>query len=86
MHPNVHCSTIYNSQDMEATEVISRGMNKHTHTHTHTHTQWTITQSQKRKKEMYPKLAQYLFLLLTELKLSMYHSHRIVDNIENYQS
>ena len=20
MHPNVHCSTIYNSQDMEATE------------------------------------------------------------------
>ena len=40
----------------------------------------------KRKKEMYPKLAQYLFLLLTELKLSIYHSHRIVDNIENYQS
>ena len=39
MHPNVHCSTIYNSQDMEATEVISRGINKHTYT------QWNITQS-----------------------------------------
>ena len=35
---------------------------------------------------MYPKLAQYLFPLLIELKLSIYHSHRIVDNIENYQS
>ena len=29
MHPNVHCSTIYNSQVMEATEVsINRGMDK----------------------------------------------------------
>ena len=29
MHPEVHCSAIYNSQDMEATSVpISRGMDK----------------------------------------------------------
>ena len=29
MHPNVHCSTVYNSQDMEATQMTSsRGMNK----------------------------------------------------------
>ena len=29
MHPNVHCSTIYNSQDMEATKMsIDRGMDK----------------------------------------------------------
>ena len=29
MHPNIHCSTIYNSQDMEATWVsIDRGMDK----------------------------------------------------------
>ena len=29
MHPNVHCSTIYNSQDMEATWMsIKRGMDK----------------------------------------------------------
>ena len=29
MHPNVHCSTVYNSQDMEATEMSTdRWMNK----------------------------------------------------------
>ena len=29
MHPNVHCSTICNSQDMEATKMsINRGMDK----------------------------------------------------------
>ena len=29
MHPNVHCSTIYNIQDMEATKIsINRGMDK----------------------------------------------------------
>ena len=45
MHHNVHCSTIYNNQDMEAAQMsIKRGMDKedlvytHTHTHTHTHT------------------------------------------------
>ena len=29
MYPDVHCRTIYNSQDMEATQMsINRGMNK----------------------------------------------------------
>ena len=29
MHPSVHCSTIYNSQDIEATSMsINRGMDK----------------------------------------------------------
>ena len=29
MHPNVHCNTIYNSQDIEATRMsINRGMDK----------------------------------------------------------
>ena len=29
MHPNVHCSTVYNSQDMEAASMsIDRGMDK----------------------------------------------------------
>ena len=29
LHPNVHCSTIYNGQDMEATQMfINRGMDK----------------------------------------------------------
>jgi len=41
-----HWSIIYNSQDMEATQVpINRwNTHKHTHTHTHTHTQWNTTQ------------------------------------------
>ena len=47
MHCNVHCSTVYNSQDTETTEMSTdRGMQKedvvcvcvYTHTHTHTHT------------------------------------------------
>ena len=29
MHPNVHCNTIYNSQDIEVTQMpINRGMDK----------------------------------------------------------
>ena len=47
MHLNVHSSFIYNSQDMEATQVsINRGMDKEDmiHTHTHTHTHMNITQ------------------------------------------
>ena len=29
VHPNAHCTTIYNSQDMEATQMsINRGMDK----------------------------------------------------------
>ena len=39
IYPNVHCSTIYNSQDMEATQMsINRGMIKtlwYVYTHTH---------------------------------------------------
>ena len=36
MHPNVHCSTIYNSQDMEATQTsISRVMDKEDVIHIH---------------------------------------------------
>ena len=37
MHPNVHCSTVYNSQDMEATYMsINRGMDKADGVHIHT--------------------------------------------------
>ena len=36
MYPSVHCSTIYNSQDMEATYMsINRGMDKADVLHTH---------------------------------------------------
>ena len=37
MHPTVHCSTIYNSQDMEATYMsIDRGMDKEDMVHIYT--------------------------------------------------
>ena len=36
VHPNVHCSTVYNSQDMEATQMpISRRMDKEAVVHIH---------------------------------------------------
>jgi len=42
VQPNVHRNIVYNSQDMEGTQVsINRGWIKkmwYTHTHTHTHT------------------------------------------------
>ena len=54
MHFNVHCSTVYKSQDKEATQMsINRETDKDVvciHTHTHTHTQWNITQPVKRMK------------------------------------
>ena len=58
MHPNVYSSTIYNSQDMEATKVsIDRWMDKEdvvcismcVYTHTHTHTQNGILLSNKKE-------------------------------------
>ena len=60
MHHNVHCSMIYNSQDMEAAQMsIKKGMDKenvvYTHTHTHTQTQWNVNQPQQRKKETHNK-------------------------------
>ena len=54
-HPIVHICTIYNSQDMGATQVsISRWMDKdavyiHTHTHTHTHTGMLLSQEKGTK-------------------------------------
>ena len=39
MHPNVHGSTIYNSQDMDATQVsINRLMDKETYINAYIHT------------------------------------------------
>ena len=43
MHPSVHCSTVYNNQDMEATQMsIDRGIDKK---RCSTYIQWNITQS-----------------------------------------
>ena len=36
LHPYVHCSITYNSQDMETS--VMKLWYTHTHTHTHTHT------------------------------------------------
>ena len=53
MHPNVHSSTIYNNEDMEATLMsINRWMDKedvrYIHIYIHTHTQWNISHTQKK--------------------------------------
>ena len=48
MHPNVHSSTIYDSQDMEATQVsISRQTDKEDVIHTHTHTNGMLLSHKK---------------------------------------
>ena len=52
--PKFHSSTIYNSQDMQVTQVTSTEWIKkisHTHTHTHTH---TLEYSAIKKKELMP--------------------------------
>ena len=57
MQPNVHSSTVYNSQDVEATYLSTdREMDKEDavciyvyipHTHIYTHIQWNTTQPLK---------------------------------------
>ena len=43
MHPCIHCSTIYSSQDLEAAQVsISRGVNKKAVVHLHNGVLFTI--------------------------------------------
>ena len=50
-HPSVHCSTLYNSQDMEATQVsINRGVDKEDVIHIHN----GPLLSQKIKSEIVP--------------------------------
>ena len=46
MHSDVHCSTVYNRQDMETTSTsadkwIKKTWYTHTHTLTHTHTRYS---------------------------------------------
>ena len=60
VHPNVHSSIIYNSQDMEASQMpINRSMDKdvryiHTYIHTHTRTHiYTWILSSHKKNEIF---------------------------------
>ena len=52
IYPHVHCSIIYNSQDMKTT--INKWMDKenvtYRHTHTHTHTHKVDYYSRKKKR------------------------------------
>ena len=55
MHPSVHSSCIYNSQDMEATQVsINRRMDKEDVVYTHTHTHTLEYYSAIKKNEILP--------------------------------
>ena len=71
MHPNVHCSTIYNSQDMEATWMsINRWKDKEDAIYTHK----GILLSHK-KKEIMPSAATLtdLEIIILSEKLDKYH-------------
>ena len=44
MHPNIHCSAVYNRQDMEATQMsINRRMDKEDVVYTHTMEYYSAT-------------------------------------------
>ena len=49
MHPCVHSSTAYNSQDMGTDQIsINRGMDKEDGVYAYTHTRWNTTQTLKK--------------------------------------
>ena len=54
MHSHVHCSIIYNSQDVETTVVSINGCVDNVHVrHTHTHTHTVEKYSTMKKKGIY---------------------------------
>ena len=55
-HPNVHCSTIYNSQDWKQPKCTSTGMNKQDVIHI----QWNL--SHKKKNDIMPFIATWMDL------------------------
>ena len=75
MHSNVYSSTIYNSQDMEATEMsINRGMNKEEFIYIYTHNIILISQ---KKNEIMLFAATWIdlqIIILRETKKDKYQS------------
>ena len=75
MHPNVHSSTIYNSQDMEATQVpVNRWLdyeNIHVYMWYIYHMEWTVDYYSAIKSEILPFAATWMDLeniMLSEIR------------------
>ena len=97
LQPIVHCSTVYNNQDMEVTQMSNdRGIYKenvihiyvyiYTHTHTHTHTYNDITQPLK--NEIIPFETMWMDLevvILSEINQTekKYHTTPLIWNLPN---
>ena len=75
MHPNVHGSTAYNSQDMETTQVT---INRHTRTHAHTGI------LARKKNEILPLVAAWMDLentILNEVSQTEKDKYHIISFI-----
>ena len=87
IHPNIHSSAIYNSQDMKATWMsIERWMDKeyvpYTHTHTHTH---TPRNKAIKKSEIMPFPTLWMDLeIITQVKSNIWY-HLYVESKKWYK-
>ena len=84
MQPSVQSSILYNSQDMEATEMsINRRTDRgdtDTHTHTHTHTHAEACCSAVKKSEIMPFASTWMdlgIIILSEVNQSKMNSNDI---------
>ena len=93
MHPYVYCSIIYNSQDMEATQLSISGQinlkrcGAHTHTHTHSHTQEHCVVIQKDEILLFATtrmdLESIMSSEISQTKKEMPHDFNYLWNIKN---